>query len=93
MILLHHPLNPHEVQKIAGCPINVIKYQDLDELEHISLGVFRTHMPTSVLIFHSNPHNSIRILIHEGHYSVTPERDIYQTQCLRGAVGHLTNNS
>ena len=35
MILPHHPLNPHEVQKIAGCPINVIKYQDLDEPDHI----------------------------------------------------------
>ena len=35
MILPHNPLNPHQVQKIAGCPVNVIKYQDLDELDHI----------------------------------------------------------
>ena len=35
MILPHQPLNPYQVQKIDGCPVNVIKYQYLDELEQI----------------------------------------------------------
>ena len=35
MIQTHHPLSAEEVAAIAGCPINVIKYQDLDELDNI----------------------------------------------------------
>lgn len=35
MIQPHHTLNPNEVQQIAGCLVNVIKYSGLDELSSI----------------------------------------------------------